>query len=134
MIIWTRVTPEHDTLIPVKWVVALDTGFQNIVAQGNTSTDYTKDYTVKVDVTGLTPKTTYYYYFTALNANSVRGRTRTLPGNNTQHVRLAFGSCSNYQMGYFNSYKRIAERNDLDAVLHLGDYFMNMLHTDMVIL
>ena len=123
VIIWTRVTPEHDTLIPVKWVVALDTGFQNIVAEGNTATDYTKDYTVKVDVTGLTPNTTYYYYFSALNTNSVRGRTRTLPGNNTEHVRLAFGSCSNYQMGYFNSYKRIAERNDLDAVLHLGDYF-----------
>lgn len=122
VIIWTRVTPTKDTLIPVYWVMALDTGFQTVVAEGNTSTDYTKDYTVKIDVEGLNPNTTYYYYFSALKANSVRGRTRTLPGNNTDHIRLAFGSCSNYQMGYFNSYKRIAERNDLDAVLHLGDY------------
>ncbi|RFC54238.1 alkaline phosphatase D family protein [Brumimicrobium aurantiacum] len=122
VIIWTRVTPAKDTLVPVNWVMALDTGFQNVVARGSYETDYTKDYTVKIDVKALQPNTTYYYHFSALNKNSVTGRTRTLPGNNTQHVRLAFGSCSNYQMGYFNSYKKIAERNDLDAVLHLGDY------------
>ncbi len=31
-------------------------------------------------------------------------------------------SCSNYENGYFNSYAAIVERNDVDAVLHLGDY------------
>lgn len=122
VIIWTRVTPEYDSTITVQWKVALDTGFKKIVTTGVTSTDYTKDYTVKVDVTGLQPGVTYYYYFSALNKNSMIGRTHTLPVSTVNHLRFAVVSCVNYQMGYFNGFKRISERNDLDAVLHLGDY------------
>lgn len=122
VIIWTRVTPQNDTLIPVQWKMATDTGFNYIVAQGTITTDYTQDYTVKVDVTGLQPGVIYYYYFSALGGNSIIGRTHTLPVSTVQHLRFAVVSCVNYQMGYFNAYKRIAERNDLDAVLHLGDY------------
>ncbi|WP_035844145.1 alkaline phosphatase D family protein [Crocinitomix catalasitica] len=122
VIIWTRVTPVSDTIVPVKWVMAKDTAFTYIVAEGELTTDYTKDYTVKVDVTDLEPNVTYYYYFTALEKNSIVGRTHTLQGATASHLRFAVGSCSNYQMGYFNSYKQISKHNDLDAVLHLGDY------------
>ena len=31
-------------------------------------------------------------------------------------------SCAKYAAGFFNAYGRIAERDDLDFVLHLGDY------------
>ena len=31
-------------------------------------------------------------------------------------------SCSNYEAGYYNAFARIAERDDLNAVIHLGDY------------
>jgi alkaline phosphatase D len=31
-------------------------------------------------------------------------------------------SCSHYEYGYFAAYGHLAERDDLDAVLHLGDY------------
>jgi alkaline phosphatase D len=31
-------------------------------------------------------------------------------------------SCSHYAQGYFNAYGRLADRNDLEAVIHLGDY------------
>ncbi|MDH3417745.1 MAG: alkaline phosphatase D family protein, partial [Gammaproteobacteria bacterium] len=31
-------------------------------------------------------------------------------------------SCSSYPTGYFHVYREIANRDDLDAVLHLGDY------------
>ena len=31
-------------------------------------------------------------------------------------------SCSNWPFGYFNVYKAIAQRDDVDAVIHLGDY------------
>ena len=42
-------------------------------------------------------------------------------------------SCSNYPAGYFNVLRCIANRDDLDAVLHLGDYvyeFANGVYGD----
>lgn len=51
------------------------------------------------------------------------GRTKTLPRpqDDVGALTLAFVSCSDYQTGYFNAYRAIAQ-DDLDLVLHLGDY------------
>lgn len=122
VIIWTKVTPD-DPLdeIEVQWRMALDTSMTQIVASGTFITDADRDYTVKVDAEGLEPNTFYYYDFNALGAFSLRGRTKTLP-ETTEQIRLAVMSCSNYEYGYFNAYKYLSERNDIDLVLHLGDY------------
>ncbi|MEO1438252.1 MAG: alkaline phosphatase D family protein, partial [Bacteroidota bacterium] len=37
-------------------------------------------------------------------------------------LKFVVVSCNNYQSGYFNAFGRIAERNDIDAVIHLGDF------------
>ena len=50
------------------------------------------------------------------------GRTRTLPQGGVDAARLAVVSCSNLPYGLFNVYALIAQRTDLDCVLHLGDY------------
>ncbi len=125
VIIWTRVTPDdlNTESIEVEWQVATDAQLMNVVKSGTFTTTAERDYTVKVDVTGLEPGTTYYYGFKALGRASLTGRTKTTPiADQTDHLRFAIVSCSNYPAGYFNAYKRIAERNDLDAVIHLGDY------------
>jgi alkaline phosphatase D len=121
VIIWTRVTPESEQNIEVFWRIATDTLLKNTVRTGKFTTDQTRDYTVKIDVEGLQPNTTYYYGFTALGRNSLTGRTKTAPVT-TDRLRFAVVSCANYQQGFFNAYGRIADRNDLDAVIHLGDY------------
>ncbi len=108
--------------IPVAWEVARDAGFRELVARGALRARADSDFTVKVDVSGLRPATPYYYRFSCLGALSPVGRTRTLPRGSVERVRLAVVSCSNYPAGYFNVYARIAERDDLDAVVHLGDY------------
>jgi alkaline phosphatase D len=109
VIIWTRVTPENnETTIDVQWRVATDIEFTNVVLQGATTTDATVDYTVKVDAIGLNPATTYYYHFFALERSSIIGRTRTAPSADADQLRFAITSCSNYQAGYFNAYKKIA--------------------------
>ena len=125
VIIWTRVTPEDEftkRTIPVSWKMATDVGLQNVVASGNTVTDRELDFTVKLDVGGLSPATTYYYQFEALGAKSIIGRTRTTPSAMVEKLRFAVVSCNNYQHGYFTGFEKIAERADLDAVIHLGDY------------
>ncbi|MEO1448353.1 MAG: alkaline phosphatase D family protein [Bacteroidota bacterium] len=124
VIIWTRVTPEtqNDTTLDVFWAVATDTGMTNVIQSGTFTTDANRDYTVKVDVNGLNAGTTYYYEFETLDKKSLRGRTRTAPDGDVNQLRFVVVSCSNYEAGYFNAYGRIADRNDLDAILHLGDY------------
>jgi len=122
VILWTRVTPETNDNVNGTWRVALDTNFTSIVQSGTFLADSTKDYCVKIDVNGLQPNTWYFYEFTALGRNSLIGRTKTAPVSGTNQLRFAFVSCANYPNGYFNVYNRIRERNDIDAVLHLGDY------------
>lgn len=124
VILWTRVTPDtiNSSPVSVSWRIALDTGMTNVVASGYTTTNLSKDLTVKIDVTGLQPKTCYYYDFSAFGFNSIRGRTKTAPKGDTDSLRFAVVSCSNYEHGYFNAYRKITQRNDVDAIIHLGDY------------
>jgi alkaline phosphatase D len=124
VILWTRVTPERDSTITVQWAIASDTAMRTVVRSGTVSTNAGRDYTVKVDVQGLEPDRTYYYRFSALGRTSITGRTKTLPADtaSNRHVRVVIVSCSSYPHGYFNAYGRIADRNDVDVVLHLGDY------------
>ncbi|MBI1227355.1 MAG: alkaline phosphatase [Bacteroidetes bacterium] len=146
VIIWTRVTPETkvDT-VRVKWRVALDEDFTHIEAEGETTTSPSRDFTVKIDAKGLHSGSFHYYQFEAFGKKSPVGRTKTtgraprqnqayftshFPSKNlsssypspNDQVRLAVVSCNNFQAGYFNAFARIAEIDDLDAVVHLGDY------------
>ncbi|POR12460.1 alkaline phosphatase D family protein [Diaphorobacter sp. LR2014-1] len=124
VMLWTRVTPPADfsAEIPVQWEVASDAAFASIVARGELRTSAARDYTVKVDATGLKPATAYHYRFKAFEAISPTGRTRTLPTGSVAQVKLAVFSCANYPAGYFNVYADAARRGDLDATVHLGDY------------
>jgi alkaline phosphatase D len=125
VIIWTRAAPINiqEKKVSGKWRMATDLEMQNIVQAGNFETDDTKDYTVKMDVQNLVSNTTYYYQFEALGEKSIIGRTKTAPkASDSQRLRFAVISCNNFQDGYFNAFKMIANRHDLDAVIHLGDY------------
>ncbi|MBM7365530.1 alkaline phosphatase D family protein [Gordonia hydrophobica] len=137
VIIWTRVTPTaaatpgsgRGAPSTLTWEVASDKGFGSIVASGSTSTDASRDHTVKVDVAGLAPRTRYWYRFRvtggpAAGAVSPIGRTRTAPAADADVASVKFGvvSCSNWEAGYFAAYRHLAKRTELDAVVHLGDY------------
>ncbi|MEC8024501.1 MAG: alkaline phosphatase D family protein [Myxococcota bacterium] len=122
VILWTRVSPGETNTVAVWWEVSLTADFSWRVASGTFMTDAARDYTVKVDVTGLDAETTYFYRFFAQGRESMTGRTRTAGSGAMAQARFAVASCSNYARGYFTAYRNIAERSDLDAVLHLGDY------------
>jgi alkaline phosphatase D len=121
VLLWTRVSGGSGE-VPVRWTLASNATMTRVVARGETRTGAARDFTVKVDATGLAPATTYYYRFEALGARSAIGRARTLPAASAARLRLGLTSCSNYPYGYFNAYARMAERTDLDLVLHVGDY------------
>ena len=122
VLLWTRVTPEFEGNIEGKWTVATDEAMQNVVQSGTFSTGKEQDYTVKVDVSGLQAGTYYYYQFEALDKKSPMGRTKTAAKEATEQLQFAIVSCSNFEAGYFNAFNRIANLENIDAVLHLGDY------------
>ena len=129
VILWTRVTPDdnlEDVAIPVSYGIFKDEAMTNPVAYSQGYALPGRDYTVKVDVGGLEPGTTYYYRFqaktTAGEVASPLGRTKTTKATGTDPLRFAVISCSNYPFGRFHVYRDIANTPDLDAVIHLGDY------------
>jgi alkaline phosphatase D len=123
VIIWTRVQPaEKDNTAQIMWELASDREFTQVFRTGIVTTQRNQDFTVKVDVQQLKPATAYYYRFISGNNTSQTGRTLTLPVNNVDKIKLVVVSCSNYPAGYFNAYDHAAQLEDIDAVLHLGDY------------
>jgi alkaline phosphatase D len=121
VVLWTRLTTSEPR-VETTWTIARDPACADIVETGTVTADAEHDHTLHVDATGLEPATTYYYSFRALGQTSPVGRTRTLPTGPTDHVRFAMVSCASFNAGYFNVYARVAERDDIDFVLHLGDY------------
>lgn len=123
VILWTRATPTDGTArnLSVRWEVALTEDFNTVAAQGESRCGPATDYTVKVDASGLSADTTYYYRFVCQGIQSMTGTTRTLPASGIDPIALAVVSCSNYPQGFFHVYREIAGR-DVAAVLHLGDY------------
>jgi alkaline phosphatase D len=124
VIIWTRVTPADlgANAVSVHWKIATDTAMTTIVNSGTFITNQDRDYTVKVDADKLVPNKYYYYQFEAFNKKSSIGRTKTAPTVNIESSRFGVVSCANLEAGFFNVYKIMNERNDMDAVLCLGDY------------
>jgi alkaline phosphatase D len=135
VILWTRVTPREGMtrMDKIEWRIAEDAAFTRVVARGIATTTAERDYTVKIDATGLEPRRTYFYAFEALGEQSPTGRTRTLPDGPVDRVRIAQLCCSNYPSGFFNVYRCVANREDLDVVVHVGDYiyeFQNGVYGD----
>jgi alkaline phosphatase D len=124
VILWTRVSPATiDEEVELFFEVALDPEFEvRVAADWIPTTNESRDYTSKIDIDGLAAGTTYYYRFYAQGRVSPIGRTRTAPTGTVEHLRFAVCSCSSWAHGYFHAYAEIAGRDDLDAVIHLGDY------------
>ncbi len=57
---------------------------------------------------------------------SPTGRTRTAAAmGDLSPLRLAFASCQQYEQGFYGAYRHMA-REDLDLVVHVGDYIYEM--------
>ena len=122
VIIWTRISGAGGEVVTVRWQVATDPAMHSVIRSGEIATGPERDYTVKVDVRELPAGSRLYYRFCAGDTDSPIGRTRTLPDGPLDAASFAVVSCSSYPTGYFYAYREIAAQEDLDAVVHLGDY------------
>ena len=128
IILWTRVSGATDESLRVHWRIASDSTMTTLLGMGSVATDSDRDFTVKVDVRRLPSGSTLFYQFEVDGVVSETGRTRTLPRGVVDQTRLAVVSCSNYPAGLFHVYREIAKRDDIDVVIHLGDFIYEYGH------
>lgn len=121
VVLWTRLEPEPDP-IAVSWILATDADLREVVQRGTAEALAERDGCVHVVASGLEPDTTYHYAFEARGERSPVARTRTLPATDATRLRFGMASCAKFDAGFFNGYARLADRDDLQFVLHLGDY------------
>src|SRR5215211_7884144 len=131
VVLWTRLATEPlladggmpARMVPVDWQVGADPGLGRIVRRGTVLAQPAHAHAVHVEVEGLEPARTYWYRFRAGSELSPVGRTRTLPtpGSSPGRLALAVVSCQHFEHGYYSAYQHLA-REDLDLLLHLGDY------------
>jgi alkaline phosphatase D len=121
--LWTRVSPaDAPAEVPVYYEVALDPQLRRRVAAGTAMTSAARDYTVHVEVGDLVWGRTYYYRFRSQGQSSVVGRTKLAPEGDAPRLTFGVVSCCNLARGWFHAYGHLAARDDLDGVLHLGDF------------
>ncbi len=122
VLLWTRyVAASGATRLSAE--ISESEDFARIVGGGTTEAREDNDYTAKLVVDGLAPGRWYHYRFVAPDGTySPTGRTRTLPVGETPRFAIGVFSCSNLPFGFFNAYGHAAARDDLDLMVHLGDY------------
>ena len=120
VVIWTRVTTEDGSESTVTWWLE-DAADERRRLTGTITALADRDWTVHVDVEGLEAGHRYRYGFEANGEHSEIGRTRTLPTDDVSRLRFGQVSCAKFNAGFFNAFSRLAERDDLDAIIHLGD-------------
>ncbi len=131
VVLWTRLAPDPlaedglggmpDQEVDVRWEMARDDGFTDIVRSGVAVAATDHAHAVHVDVDGLELATDYRYRFTVGDHTSPAGRTRTLPSGSPDRFQVGVVNCQWFEAGAYAAYRHLLDE-DLDVVLHLGDY------------
>lgn len=135
VVLWTRLAPSplepnggmSPETVPVRWEVATDPRMRNIVSRGTEYATPDWAFSVHAEPLGLEPARDYWYRFTAGDARSAIGRTRTAPSASASpaRLRLAVASCQQYEHGYYAAYRHMLA-DELDLVVHVGDYIYEL--------
>ncbi len=130
VVLWTRLAPDplhgggmSAEPVMVDWDVASDERFERTVQSGRARALAPYAHALHVEVQGLEPDRWYWYRFRVGNEVSPLGRTKTAPALEAtpSRLRFAFASCQQYEQGFYTAYRHMVA-DDLDLVVHLGDY------------
>jgi alkaline phosphatase D len=128
IVLWTRVDPNYQLAgNQLAWQIAADIAFGSILAQGTTTLAADASNVAKLPLTVdgiLQPFTVYYYRFIYDGIPSRTGRFKTLPLPTSvlPALNFAFVVCQDYGNGYYTALAHLAQEQQVDYVIHLGDY------------
>jgi alkaline phosphatase D len=136
VILWTRRPFDQGDRHVLTVEVAEDEAFRRVIAHAPAPVAAASDWTTRVLVAGLAPSHVYWYRFTDADGNGSRlGRTITAPAaDDPRPVKFAFVSCQDVNEGKLNAYRRMifederaAQTDQLEFVLHLGDFIYEVV-------
>ena len=131
VVLWTKISaPVGGQAQQLTWEISVNNSFTSLANSGLITVDSSRDWTAHVEAGNLQAEKIYYFRFKDANGfYSSVGRTRTAPdtNSNNHHVRFTLSSCSIIYSGFFNAYRRISEKTDLDFVMHVGDYIYDFV-------
>ncbi len=123
VLLWTRYVNPTGGTSRVEVEISESQDFAKIAGGGQVTTGPWRDHTVKITVDGLAPGKWHWFRFIAPDGTkSPVGRTKTLPVGKVANFGIAAFSCANIGYGEFNAYGHAARRDDVDLLLHMGDY------------
>ena len=123
VVLWTRYVGANAGSTELLVEIADDARFAAVVSRGRATSNFDTDFCAHAVPTGLRAGRWYYYRFTAPDGTrSPVGRTRTLPTGSLDRFRIGVFSCANATSGWFTAYGHAAARDDLDLLVHTGDY------------
>jgi len=127
VILWTRIDDSTGDDTDVILQVSTDESFAQLVVEQTLTATASSDHCLKIRVTELESEKYYYYRFIYViddkKYSSNLGRTRTAPAmDSDSNIKFAYVSCQDYIGRYYNNYLSLLEQDDLDFVIHLGDY------------
>ena len=122
--LWTKLSQlERPGLI--QYEVSRDPDFRSVLARHSVPLDAGRDFavTTRLQTAKLRPGEQYYYRFLTCDRSSPVGRFRTLrPADSNEPIRIGFFSCQEWNGGFYTAHAALAEEQNLDAVVCLGDY------------
>ena len=130
IVLWTRLAPTALEgagalleAVAVDWEIAEDEAFTRVAQSGSAVALPELGHSVHVEVEGLDPGREYFYRMITGGEASPVGRTKTAPpsGAPLDEFRFAFASCQHYEQGLFTALRHLSNE-DLDLIVHLGDY------------
>jgi alkaline phosphatase D len=137
VLLWTRYgKPTTEASCELLAEVSEDQSFKRVIAIASAHVSAASDWTCRLLVGGLKPRSIYWYRFVDGQGNGSRlGRTITAPSvNDSRPVSFAFVSCQNANQGAQNAYRRMIfederapEDQQLGFVLHLGDFIYEIV-------
>ena len=122
--LWTKVS-ELERPGSMQFEVSTEPDFRSVLLRRSVTPDAARDsaVTTRVDSAKLRPSERYYYRFFTCDQTSPVGRFRTArPADSQEPVRVAFFSCQDYESGFYTAHAGLAQEEDLDLVVCLGDY------------
>ncbi len=125
VVLWTRIEDleksEEDLTVMLE--VSLHENFEDILFTKYVTAYHEYDHAIKIKIDQLKSYTYYYYRFKYNGIYSNTGRTKTAPSKDSEvNIKFSFISCQDYIGRYYNVFAHMIHQDDLDFIVHLGDY------------